>query len=132
MNPLTRISMAFAVALLTNVAGFLVLEYNQRQGVYRPQADTILIPIMENAFASVVILALISICILCGRGKRWVSGIGAVFGAAAIFLASTGVAHYAVPDHYLISLAFASLAGACIHFTYINVRGALRRRASID
>ena len=102
---------------------FYVLLHNLKAEVYSPDADTILIPIMDNAITSVLIVALIIGCILCTRRNKVVSSIGFFLGFTAILFSASYAWHWAVPNHYLIAISFGVILAVAISFTFFVVRG---------
>jgi hypothetical protein len=122
MGKLGRIATALAVWLLGNAVGYQVLVHNQKNGIYSPDADTILIPIVENGAISIVVVLLLAGSILCSRRGVAVTFFGIVLGILACILAGLMAFQWFVPNHYLIAAAFGVLAAACALLMYVSFR----------
>ena len=122
MVKLGRLAWAVAVGVIANAVGFQVLVHNQKNGVYSPDADTILIPIVENGAISIVVVLLLAGSILCGRRGVVLTSLGIVLGLLAFALAGLLAVHWFVPNHYLIATAFGLLAAASASLMYVSFR----------
>jgi hypothetical protein len=122
MNALRRIAWAVGVVVVANAISYQVLVHNQRAHVYSPEADTILIPIVENAAISAVLVVLLIAGVLCARGPRVALWTGFVLNVLATLLAALLSVQWFVPDHYLIASAFGFVLFTSVWITYVSVR----------
>src|SRR4051812_7460560 len=106
MVKLRRLAWVVVLGIVANAIGFQVLVHNQRSGVYSPDADTILIPIVENAAISTVVVLLLAGSILCSRRGVVLASLGVTLGLVSCVLAGLLAVQWFLPNHYLISAAF--------------------------
>lgn len=113
-----RLATVVVVAAVTNAVAFYVLLGNMRSGVYRDDADSISIPIMSNALASLFVIALMAGCVLTIRRNRFASSLGILFGVLAVAISVSCALYWLTPHHYLIALSFGFLVAVCAHIVY--------------
>jgi hypothetical protein len=114
---------AITAALLANVVGFYVLDHNLKVGVYSPESDTIIIPIIENAILSVLMIILLAASASCREQGRWLRWLGVLPGLLAAFLAVIAVLRWSIPDHYWVAIAFSPLVVVLYANIHLSVRG---------
>jgi hypothetical protein len=122
MSILAKISITIAVVILANVVSFYVLVHNAEAGVYSPDADTIIIPIMGNAIVSFGIVVLLVASVIFTRGRKLVASIGLLLGLVATLLSISYALHWAIPNHYLISASFGAVSAVSSAIAYFAVR----------
>ena len=114
MQGLRAFLVMLATLVVANGALFRVLDSNLRAGIYPSDADSIGIPLVEAASASVLILLAVGTSVsLPKRSRLWVAirSIPATF-AALLSLALS--ASWFSPHHYQASAAFAMVTIACV------------------
>jgi hypothetical protein len=126
MGGIARIASAIGAALVVNAIAYHVLLQNQQAGIYSPEADTILIPIVENAAVSVVVLVLLIGGLVCSRAGTVLKTIGILLGLLATGAAALAAFEWMIPNHYLIASAFGLLSATSAALMYLS----FRRRAS--
>ena len=122
MSIIAKISITIAVAILVNIVSFYVLLHNVEAGLYSPDADTIMIPIMYKAIESSVIVALFVGCVCFTRPKKLASSFGLLLGIIATYLSISYTLHWAVPNHFIISASFSIFSTVSFTLAYFAVR----------
>lgn len=117
-----RIALAVALTVSVNVAGYLVLVHNLGNGVYPTDADSLGIPLIENAMSSMVVIALMVGSIICSRWNAAVNAVGIVMGLLACGLAALLGLQWLEPNHYIMAAAFGALAATAAALMYVSCR----------
>jgi hypothetical protein len=129
MSIISKISITIAVSILANVVSFYVLVHNAEAGIYSPDADTIMIPIMGNTIVSSVVVILLVGCVSFTRPRKLVSSIGLLLGIVATFLSISYALHWAIPNHYMISVSFGVLSVVSFTLAYFAFRSLASNQA---
>ncbi|MEW5787713.1 MAG: hypothetical protein AB1899_07650 [Pseudomonadota bacterium] len=98
---------------LANLIAFLTLAFNRQAGLYGPEADSILPPLVEGLLLSFQVMALLGTALYLPQGRP-AGGLASVTlcGMAGV-LAAVFAAGWAEPGHYPMVLAFAAVALLC-------------------
>ena len=114
MQGLRALLVILATLVVANGALFRVLDSNLQAGVYATAADSISIPLMEAASASVLILLAVGTSVsLPKRSRLWVA-IRSIPATIAALLSLELSASWFSPHHYQASAAFALVTIACL------------------
>ena len=98
-----------AVLVATNIASFFTLSRNVVAGAYPIHAESILIPLAEDAIVSLTILALLCTAVLLPRNKPG-SAAGIILSGIALVFSVAYVIIWAIPDHYTMATAYGCVA----------------------
>lgn len=114
MQGLRAFLVMLATLLVANGTLFRVLDSNQQAAIYPVDADSIGLPLMEAASASVLILLAVGVSVsLPKRSRLWLA-IRAIPTAFATLLSLALSASWFSPHHYQASAGFAVVTIACM------------------
>jgi hypothetical protein len=121
--------LSFLACLAVGFAAYLTLSSNQRAGVYRVEADSIGIPLIESIFTSFVLFVflaaaagLVALSRFVGRRAKIIARVFAViFGILAALLAAAGAYSWAIPNHYAMALSYVAVTLFALVSSYQDI-----------
>jgi hypothetical protein len=114
MHGLRAFLLMLATLVVANGTLFRVLDSNLQAGIYPPDADSISIPLMESACASVLVLIAAGASVSLPKRSRFWVAIRSIPAAFATLLSLALSASWFSPHHYLASASFAIVTIACV------------------
>jgi hypothetical protein len=112
MKRLSTLALVVLFVLAANAAVYLVVEHNAASGVYPPDADSIGMPIFGATLLSIVFLVLlVPAVLLAWRESKWQTYVALTLSALASLVSLLCTLSWLVPNHYLISAAYACITG---------------------
>lgn len=104
----------FFAILLVNGVVVSVLSYNRRNGVYPPDADSTLIPLMEAYFISILLIILLFLAAISKAKLRWLARVS--LSLASIFCFIVGVG-WTTANHIPIAVSYFVLSVSLAYMT---------------
>ena len=136
-----RFGLLFAAVILTNLIAWYVLTDNQENGVYPPDGDTIMIPIMEIMLWSLITLPFITVIGWLPNLKfAWrlfyksrilsalIGFIVLTIYICALLLGLLGALSWDFSHHYLISLSYILLISIILTCLLLDISHLSRNR----
>lgn len=113
MTKTRSLLLIIASLVAANVASFFTLSHNQSEGVYPIDADSIGLPLMENAILSVLLLALLCTAIFIPKSKIFGSTLSVALCGLAALLSGASSVSWAIPNHYIMAIAYGCVLVVC-------------------
>jgi len=111
MSRLGTLAGVLLLVVAINVAVYFVTDRNLHSNIYPSDADSILIPVFDSVMVSTILLILLIPAVFLVRRGKWQSWVALALTALALILSVLCALDWAMPNHYLISEAYALLSG---------------------